>query len=481
MSSAFSSVSRLYRLAALSHDLPASRLAVLLPAATVLNVVLHSYVDHAIPTHAIWRPLFVGMAAAGAFAAVTSILAGVPRGPVLTTVALAVLLIHGNGLLVTSLAVLALLGLLFLERTRRIEWSSMAKALLVFSGILLILGIGRVASVADRIAADIRGLPTHELRDSGRDVFVILLDGYPRADTLAQTFDFDNRPFLHELHALGFDVYSDSRSNYPSTTLSVASALQGSELAGVPTSQPELRYQAWDSPMVRIARSRGYEFVAISSGWDELSVRRADVFIDSGAIGQFEQSLVERNALGWVIALLSPDFFGDQRRKRIDDILGAISELAAKPHRAPRFVWAHVPAPHYPSVYSGETPRRVELADFRGYATSGGELVREYVQNLRGLNDRVLAILRNPAMDDAIVVIWSDHGSLTRLGPPEERVRNFLAARTPGRPMLFGHEPSPWQLLPRLWNSYLGTHLPVIPSRSYAFGRSRDELLQIEP
>ena len=51
------------------------------------------------------------------------------------------------------------------------------------------------------------------------NIYILLLDGYPRADTLAERYDFDNRPFLEELRDRGFDVAERSRTNYMFTQL----------------------------------------------------------------------------------------------------------------------------------------------------------------------------------------------------------------------------------------------------------------------
>ena len=52
----------------------------------------------------------------------------------------------------------------------------------------------------------------------GPNVYILMLDGYPRADTLATTFGFDNGPFLAELESRDFDVAAESRSNYRKTS-----------------------------------------------------------------------------------------------------------------------------------------------------------------------------------------------------------------------------------------------------------------------
>ena len=49
-------------------------------------------------------------------------------------------------------------------------------------------------------------------------VYVLLLDGYPRQDSLEDS-GYDNGPFVAALSDLGFEVHADARSDYPRTEL----------------------------------------------------------------------------------------------------------------------------------------------------------------------------------------------------------------------------------------------------------------------
>lgn len=454
-----------------------------IPIALATSIVLHSFADHAIPVHAIVRPLLVAVGGTLLIGAIAGVLIGFPRGPLLTTAALVGLLIHGEGPLYASLTAFGIIAVANVDARFPLPWRAVTKPLLMVTGVLLALAIVRVALTADRLINDLRGLPpVGTAQTQGPDIYLILLDGYPRSDTLDRVFDFDNSAFIQALADLGFDHYQDSRSNYPSTTLSMASMLRGEEIEGVPLQQPDLRYAAWDAPMVQLARAHGYEFVSISPGWDEVSLRRSDRYIDTGQLGQFEQSLIERNSFGWFAEMFDPGFFGEERRDRIEDVLGAVAELAYEDRESPRLVWAHVPAPHYPMVYGpGGSAREVEVIDFDGYDPSAPNLVADYSANLSALNDRVLATARAIATGGSVVVIWSDHGSLTSLGPPEELLRNFIAARTPGQSGLLGAAPSPMQVMPLLLNAYFGTDLTVPSGRSFMFGDTRQELQPTEP
>lgn len=70
------------------------------------------------------------------------------------------------------------------------------------------------------------------------DIYVILLDGYPRADVLDRRFGINNSAFLDGLAALGFDVAADSHSNYVFTQLTLASMFQMRHLEDVPALAP---------------------------------------------------------------------------------------------------------------------------------------------------------------------------------------------------------------------------------------------------
>jgi hypothetical protein len=66
-----------------------------------------------------------------------------------------------------------------------------------------------------------------------------------------------------------------------------------------------------------------------------------------------------------------------------------------------------------------------------------------------------------------VVVLFSDHGSLTNVDGDEERLSNFLAAITPGKPNLFGDQPSPVNILRIVFAEYLGEPFEALPVKSF--------------
>ena len=63
------------------------------------------------------------------------------------------------------------------------------------------------------------------------------LDGYARADILAELYAFDNSDFLNFLQDQGFRIASESTSNYIQTHLSMSSALNMSYLDDIAVDQ----------------------------------------------------------------------------------------------------------------------------------------------------------------------------------------------------------------------------------------------------
>ena len=239
------------------------------------------------------------------------------------------------------------------------------------------------------------------------DMFVILLDGYPRADVLDFAFDIDNAPFLDALADRGFEVGELSHSDYLWTHVSVPSALNLAYVEQIPPlldviegrspRQPTLRTTIADNVAFDVAREHGYTAVGVGSGFEEVAPRLADVYVDGGQLNEFETSLLVSTFAGDIVATVAPDFASAQQRDRITYNLDALGDIAAQPDRAPALTWAHIPAPHQPTVFGeGGAPVVVPISD-TFYADSPherGEDQAEFIERYRAqlpyLNDLVL-------------------------------------------------------------------------------------------
>jgi hypothetical protein len=320
-------------------------------------------------------------------------------------------------------------------------------------------------------------------------MYVILLDGYPRADVLDYAFDIDNSAFVDALAERGFDVAPASHSDYLWTHVSVPSALNMAYVEQIPdmlsyiegraARQPTLRHTVSDNAAFEVAREHGYDIVAVGAGFEEVAPRQADVYVDSGNLNEFEISLLTSTFAGDVLNVVAPDFASGQLRERIQANLDVLPEIAATRSRGPALVFAHVPAPHQPVVQGeGGAPVVVPLsgawfADSPGERGEDPEEFRDrYRAQLPYLNQRVLETIDGiveASEVPPVIVLFADHGSASvvdwnRTDPADadparllERTGNLFAALTPDRQDVYPDDISPVDLFRLLYDAYFDT------------------------
>ena len=403
--------------------------------------------------------------------------------------------------------VLAIAGALAMAvrllRKRAASWSAsrvnsvMNSAGLLYLGITIAMGLisGKFAhaigdldqgvGLADASASSI-GLTASSNRT---DIYLILLDGYPRADVLMEALGFDNTEFVAALEERGFAVATHSRSNYLWTRQSLISMLHMDFVEAIPEfaavlegrapQNPDLRDLANENPVFDLARENGYQVIATGYEFEELALRQADVYVDPGYLNEFEFKLFVSTFIGDVLAVAAPDLASSQHRDWINFQLHALGQIAATESDAPRLVLGHIPAPHQPTAFgpNGE-PIVVPIGRFF-YADSPlergqpiDEFARMYRDQLGYLNERFLemvdAILAN-SQEPPVIVLWADHGSASRVdwvvtspteADPEflrERTSTLFASLTPGRTDVFPDDITPMNIFRLLADAYLGT------------------------
>jgi hypothetical protein len=372
-------------------------------------------------------------------------------------------------------------------------------ALNLFSLILLAVVVSKVivGGRIDQIARDLdQGGPLPSAAEAAPDparpdLYFVLLDGYPGPEFLERNFGDDNHAFLDDLRNRGFDVVKESRSNYTATMLTLASMFNmryldhidaiRPVLQGMTERQPAFRHVISDNAVFKRLHDLGYTTVFANAGFEDIAMRNADIYLDAGEMNEFEIILARLTVAEPIIEALAPAFVGDQQRSRVRSNLHYAIEAAAAGIDTPRAVFIHVPSPHAPVAFgpSGE-PQPVRFSRIYEYVTETPEqradLGRRYHEQLSFLNrevtqtvDQMIAAI---ADRPTVVVLFSDHGSLTNLDPDREmdkleRVSDLIAVRAPGRPDLVPDGTSLVNLWPRILNAYLGTELPIVPDHSY--------------
>jgi hypothetical protein len=382
---------------------------------------------------------------------------------------------------------------------RRSDIGRMHRRLNVFAAMLVVVSVASFipSGHADQVVGDL-GDPAEPppadptISDAAPDIFIVMLDGYPRQDVLRARMDFDNSPFIGALESRGFEVADEALSPYMWTHLSLSSLLNADYVEHIPEladvsagrrrTHPAVRAAIDTAGAVDIARQLGYTTVAMSSGYEQTAMRGADRWVDDPYLSEFELRLLESSFVSDLINVVAPDFASAQHRDRIISELELLPEIAGEAHANPRFVLAHLPAPHQPAVMDADgEPIAVPItADFYGDSSVEREIpvdqfIGEFTGQLLYLNHLVLDSIDGiveAADEPPVIIVMSDHGSAsetnwraTTLAEEDqaavlERTGILFAAFTPGHDGVFPEDIGPPDVLRHLFNAYLGTDLP---------------------
>lgn len=285
-------------------------------------------------------------------------------------------------------------------------------------------------SNAPKGATAIKDPIAESYKGSKPDIYYIILDGYGRSDAVRRSVGLDNSEFLDGLRKLGFIVEGDTRSNYCQTELSLSSSLN---LDYVQTLLPEGITGENRAPLDRLIdrnriaatlRGFGYKFIAITSGFPGVHPNSADLLISEARTGSlFEGALTSRTPIGGGSIVATSAF--DRRRQDLAYAIDRIGKLGSSSQ--PRFVFAHILAPHPPFVFgpNGEAirPKNMQFGYFDGshFMQNGGS-PETYANGYRGqataigrmLLKSLQELVRN-SKTPPIVVVQGDHGSKLHL------------------------------------------------------------------
>jgi hypothetical protein len=368
------------------------------------------------------------------------------------------------------------------RRLRPADWTRLTTILNVVSMVVLALSGGQLvvrASGASGPPAVVSG----GVADPGSpDLSLILLDGYPRADTLLNDFAFDNGPFLRSMEDLGFDVADHAHTNYNATMLTLASMLNVRHVRDIagesprPPNDVQVLIRAINNATgLATLREQGYTIVTVPSGLAGFSLYSADRILDTGQINNFEITILRAGLLPLILPGLQNTLVHDALRARITDSFDQLVELAATPADRPRFVFAHMMSPHPPIVFGADGSPRYGWGCFPQGCDPWGDLynadvrgaTREQIEHLNVLVHEAASGLIQRSTRDAVVIVFSDHGRRHNLRDRDEMIRSLFISYTPGHPGLFPDDTTPINVLPRLLGAYEGLSIPLTSEESY--------------
>jgi hypothetical protein len=395
------------------------------------GVILADYGLTEVPWSDVARPILLAAVASGVIGLACSWL---PWPGVATVVTVAIVVgVARPGVAIWVLA--AMLAWVALRRWSRIllkrgdgSAGGLALGVAVLAGVFLVVNLVTAVSV--------QGMPTlagqaraDTSASGGSSVYLLLLDGYPRSDTLLEDFGYDNEPFLRALEARGFAVDRQSESLYPRTNQAVA-YLFGVDVEAFGRPSPQmrrgLRNAAGDGPLLHEWTNAGYDVEIIRQAIGQVVVPGS---IDTGQANEFEISLLGNSLLapllhGWVVA---------QQDDRLKAAIATLEEFARRD--VPQVVLAHLLAPHPPFLLRPAPDCWPECGLFGATGLTFKDDRDAYAaavrQELDYINPLILEAIDQviEADPDACIVVFSDHGNRHRGPGSAERHRNLSAIR----------------------------------------------------
>lgn len=313
------------------------------------------------------------------------------------------------------------------------------------------------------------------------DIYYFVFDRYANTRALDLAYDFDNRPFLDALRERGFYVADDSRCNYASTFVSLASTLNLTHLdavqaAAAASSDRTVVYRMLEDYRVqRYLRSEGYRYYHLGSWWEPTRKNRlADENVVFGArFSEFTLNLLQTT-------LAAPFTSGriDRRivqRGRVLHKFAQMQRIAAEP--GPKFVFMHMLIPHDPYVF--EADGSMVSADVLARRDERGNYINQLLftnSQILAMIDHILAVSSRPP----VILLLADEGLKL---PHVDGHRNVIehdtvimrmgilnAVLLPG---YAGDDLSPTMtpvnLFRVVFNTYFGTRYPRLADRIYWF------------
>lgn len=231
-------------------------------------------------------------------------------------------------------------------------------------------------------------------------VFLILLDGYPRIDSLAD-LGIDNSGFVAALEARGFDHYPNAYTLQGSTKETLT------DMLGDP----------WRLPS---------GFVAVASPMGDVAIP------DTPTIGHVKISDLE-------IALIADSIAGPFTENLVMDGLRShlVKSLDVLASTDERLVFAHIMSPHPPFLWGASYACWPGCNIFVSTIEQSGMTLDDWAkgmsQTLDHLNPKLIDTVDSiiARHHDATIVLFSDHGGRYSITESDEWLRTFLAVRGP--------------------------------------------------
>ncbi|MBI4296307.1 MAG: sulfatase-like hydrolase/transferase, partial [Chloroflexi bacterium] len=204
------------------------------------------------------------------------------------------------------------------------------------------------------------------------DIYFIILDEYAHPDIMGEYYNYDNSRFLESLKNKGFFIAQDSRTHNSETIRAIASILN---MEFTPETELEaITYQRITSnKVVDYLRSIGYRFIYFGQWYEEGRYPvEADSYFNFYEASGYAPLTSEFSATFWNTTALRPfyNYIAGERYEGYyrDGLLRTLDYLKRVPDtEGPKFVYAHIMAPHAPFVF-GPNGERTAPSNFYNFS-----------------------------------------------------------------------------------------------------------------
>ena len=331
------------------------------------------------------------------------------------------------------------------------------------------------------------------------DVYFIILDMLTSDNVLSRLLDYDDPSFTDSLKQMGFFVSECSQSNYPLTQLSITSSLNMDYIQSISTSAEtaSLYPLMMNNRVRRSLEDVGYRTVAFETGYSFTEIVDADQYLQTissiwdllnfPGITPFE-SLILKISAGQILYETRDTLSKDmqvlidapyvQYRERILFAFDALADLPVEP--GPKFVFAHILAPHNPFVFDEDGSFLYRRTPFtlnadKEYGWEGYSVA--YVKELKYLR-QVILDLANKIISESetppVIIIQGDHGIPWTAGDKAQfdifSAYFFAGKQAPG----LYDEISPVNNFRVLFNDQFGTNYDLLMDESYLYDKETE-------
>jgi len=296
------------------------------------------------------------------------------------------------------------------------------------------------------------------------DIYLIILEGYARADILRNDYGYNNMPFFNAMREKGFCVADSSFANYTSTVASLTSCLNMDPVqellpaADATAEAADLLNLLHHNRVYTFLHKQGYQTVVFSPGAELLEPRANvdTVLKPAGALSEFESVLMDTSLIARGLELRDYWTYGSTfhthdrgQRERVLFILEGLGKVAAEKIADPRFVFAHLLVPEPPFLFDrdGSQPHsvfsQIRTPGGARYRTTLAEYRQAYVDQLHYTNQMLLQIVdriqRQSAMPP-VILIASARGPMLQQAEgvteteAREQLANLIMTCVPGMP-----------------------------------------------